>query len=985
MKSRKRNRIHHDALALALGIVMSCGAYAQTNTGGSVFGQANAGDVITVENAGIGVSRTTTVGSDGNYRFSQLAPGAYKITRTAADGSVSTRDAAISVGTGSNVSFVANDGDTVNLDSVTVFGGAINPIDVSSVESTTIMTEQVIDRLPVSRNVTSIAMLAPGTTMGDARIGSDKPLASFGGSSVAENVYYINGFNVTNTLNGTTFNEVPFEATAEMQVKTGGYGAEFGRSLGGVVNTITKRGTNEWKFGGNVIFNPRQGRGSNMRPLKDPSTGEWLVVEAPGYNETTTYNAYASGPLIKDRLFVYGLYQGTDNQALGYGASTQTVGSNDAPQGLLKLDWNINDSNSLELTAFRDRSENSTITYRSPTPFGTERGTLVGERISLRGGDTYIGKWTGYLTENFTLSALYGVGEYSREDVPNPLSARDDCPLVQDARTSTRINKGCFVATNWVPAGTGDKRTGWRVDGEWSLASHTIRFGMDNEEFASVDGTRRSGPERTGYVVQNLAPGGSISNGYVNNTGQTISYVIARHFENGGTFLTKNAAWYLEDTWQVNDDFVASLGLRNEQFNNLNTSGESFIDIKNTWAPRLGFSWDINGDSTLKVFGTAGRYYIPVYSNTNTRLSGAELDYTDFYLWDGTFANDAAQRPGLGAQLGDRVVNSDGTTPDPRTVVDPDIKPLFQDELILGFQAQLTESWTGGVRAIFRKLKSGMDDYCSFDFPYQWAIDEGYSEADAELIGNTISHCYLMNPGSDLKANVDFGDGLEEVIIPASALGLPAARRSYRALDFFFERAWDGKWFLQGSYTYAKNVGNTEGYVKSDIGQDDAGITQDFDYPGLMEGAYGNLPNDRRHSLKVFGAYQLTETLRGGANLIVQSGRPLNCFGFYAGTSDPEAIAYGSSSFYCNRELHDRGTYGRLPWTRELGLQLSYEPKWLSGFRASLDVLNVFDSRGVTSVQEGGETGAGSPSPTYLQPLSVQQPRSFQVTLEYDF
>ena len=199
-------------------------------------------------------------------------------------------------------------------------------------------------------------MLAPGTTKGDARLGGDKPLASFGGASVAENVYYINGFNVTNTLNGTTFNEIPFEATAEMQVKTGGYGAEFGRSLGGVVNTITKRGTNEWKFGGNVIFSPDQGRSSTMRALKDPASGKWLTVETAGYQQDTVYNGYVSGPLVKDRLFLYAIYQGTDEESRTYNASNQTVTGNDSPQGLLKLDWNINDRHTLELTAVRDRS-----------------------------------------------------------------------------------------------------------------------------------------------------------------------------------------------------------------------------------------------------------------------------------------------------------------------------------------------------------------------------------------------------------------------------------------------------------------------------------------------------------------------------------------------------------------------------------------------------------------------------------------------------
>ena len=56
---------------------------------------------------------------------------------------------------------------------------------------------------------------------------------------------------------------------------------------------------------------------------------------------------------------------------------------------------------------------------------------------------------------------------------------------------------------------------------------------------------------------------------------------------------------------------------------------------------------------------------------------------------------------------------------------------------------------------------------------------------------------------------------------------------------------------MQGSYTWSKSQGNTEGGVKSDIGQDDTGTTQDFDYPELTIGSFGDLPNDRRHAFKV--------------------------------------------------------------------------------------------------------------------------------------
>ena len=168
---------------------------------------------------------------DGSFRLSQIPIGQYTITRKGADGSTSTRTANISVGTAANVSFVAApSGDAQTLDTVTVVGsGAINPIDISSVESTTILTAQQIARIPVARDATSVALLAPGTVRGDSAFGN---LASFGGASVAENQYYVNGFNITNTFQNLNFAQIPYEAIAEQQIKTGGYGAEFGRSSG---------------------------------------------------------------------------------------------------------------------------------------------------------------------------------------------------------------------------------------------------------------------------------------------------------------------------------------------------------------------------------------------------------------------------------------------------------------------------------------------------------------------------------------------------------------------------------------------------------------------------------------------------------------------------------------------------------------------------------------------------------------------------------
>ena len=1000
MASSKHFNHRRNAIALAMALCLSSGAMAQTNTAGAVTGRAVSGDSLTISNPATGYSRTITVGADGTYRFPQLPSGQYQISRNGG----TPRSVSINVGTSANVDFEAG-GNATTLDTVTVVGtGVVNPIDVSSVESTTIMTEEQIDRLPVGRDATSVALLAPGTVRGDGRFGN---LASFGGASVAENVYYVNGFNVTNIVKGLAFSEMPFEALQEQQVKTGGYGAEFGRSLGGVINMITKRGTNEWKFGANAYWSP-DSLASGVRFAYDPQRDGSYTVEEGAKENALRYNLYAGGPLIKDRLFMFALYQGEkadrDERFEGGSATVKA----DTPQGLVKLDWSITDNHSLELTAFRDTHETNTVNYaRAPGDLGIGGGTENGRAYTKTGGENYILKWTGYLTEDLTLSALYGRGEYSR-GASDTNSA--DCPVVIDARANAVVGPlgvlGCWIGTGLVgDPNAGDVRKAWRIDGEWALGDHLIRFGLDREEFATVDGNVYSGtnydPSTPGGIYwrySNVVPGQRLAGNAAVVPNGVTEIVRMRYFENGGNFLTKNSAWYLEDNWRVTENLMLYLGIRNESFTNLNSLGGSFVDVKNTWAPRLGFAWDVRGDSSFKVFANAGRYYIPVYANTNVRLAGSELDYFEYYTFSGI--DPVTGEPTLGTRLGDRFYNSQGGVPDPKGVVDNELTPMFQDEYILGMQMALSEKWSLGVRAIHRDLKSGMDDVCDGSGAQSWATANGYTPAEAAAIRDAIDHCFLTNPGKDLSINADL-DGSGELVrvdIPASVMGYPLAKRKYTALEIFAERSWDDRWSLQASYTWARNIGNTEGYVRSDNGQDDAGITTSFDFPGLTDGGYGYLPNDRRHSLKVFGAYKLSDEWTVGANLLVQSGRPYNCFGVYPDSGpNPAAGDYGSESFYCGyydadtgggnyqSYLVPRGSAGRVPWVQEFDARLTYTPAWAKGLKLSMAVRNLLDGKDYYRVQDVRDDETGAPLSTYLHPRGFVAPRTVTFSVQYDF
>lgn len=995
------------ALTVALGLCFVGGVQAQTNTAGAVTGHASAGDTITITNPATGFSRTITVDSSGTYRFSQLPTGQYQVSNNGG----SARTVSVNVGTAANVDF--GSGDAQTLDTVTVVGtGAVNPIDVSSVESSTILTAAQVAKIPVPRNITSVALLAPGTVRGAANAGFGS-LPSFGGSSVAENQYYVNGFNITNTFKNLAFAQVPFEGIAESQIKTGGYGAEFGRSTGGVINMITKRGTNEFKAGGSFYWVPESL--SESSPNLYYNNGLWVSNNSKDNGWEATASVWAGGALIKDRLFAYGLVQYGKTQSESYTSRFGTVNldsSSKRPQWLAKVDWQITDNHSIELTGFSDERKFTDDYYTAVFPDSTTNtttgrvtigadpttvfGTYKGTDYNKSGGNSWVAKYTGYLTDSFTLSALYGHGEFSRsnygvsangqlqEYTGNLTGPVAGCPIVSDTRLGVSTGarpaiRGCSFVSTLGRRDAKDKRDQWRLDAEWQLGDHLIRFGYDSDRFRSIDGLAYSGG--ASWVYQ--------------TTGAGAERVRYRSFRTGADVGVDQHAYYIEDSWSVTDNFVAYLGLRWDTFENLNGEGEKYVEIKNQFAPRLGFSWDVFGDSTFKVFGNAGRYALPLTAGVATRAASASLYEEIYYSYTGVDPTTGAPtgltrivNPSTGSTATRYLNGEDGRPKFAAGYATRNLDPMYQDEYILGFQKQLTDSFSLGVRAIHRDLKAAIDDNCDYATLFEYVEGNGP--------GAKFNYCFLFNPGKDAVILADWnGDGTAtEKTIPGDKLSLKA-KRTYTALEFFVQGNWD-KMFLQGSYTYAKSIGNTEGGVRSDNGQADTGTTSDFDYLAAMIGAYGYTPNDRRHSLKLFGNYDITDQWSAGLNLLVQSGRPISCIGVYKGS---ETSHYGNIHFSCDPGAPDasgnngstivpRGTVGRTPWTSTLDLNLAYKPTWLEGLQFKMDVFNVLNNTKPISVNEIGEDSGGNPAPvanTYLTPTAWQTPRSVRFMVQYDF
>jgi hypothetical protein len=955
------------AAALALTFVVSpTSVYAQ-QTAGAVYGKVDAGSTVTVVSSDTGFTRSATASSDGSFRIGSLPPGSYKVTYSEGGQTVS-KDTTVSIGSNT---LVGTGSDVLQLEKFTVGGSTVNPIDFGSAEAITIFNEKQIDILPVGRSPTAVALLAPGTTLGDSAFGN---LASFGGASVAENAYFVNGMNITNFRNGLGGASVPFEFYKEFEVKTGGYSAEFGRSTGGVINSTTKSGSNEYHAGFNIYFEADAGRENAPDVYRDGNTATPYVYNSADYRQDLTANVYASGPLWKNKLFFYGLYQMSDfkrEDVVTSGSRHRTLTSDDPFWGV-KLDFFPLNSHHFEFTMFSDEETvlGKDVDYNFATK--TVTGANLSESFTYNGGDTKIARYTGTFFEKLTVSAMWGKSVQNR----TALSGDDLKPAVYDGRSGSLLYVQGNPAILYEDASI-DTREAKRLDLEYSFdlfGTHRLRAGYDIEDNLSTSLAQYSGGVYYRYYA---IPGSGLING-VTVPSPNVGAVRVRKYKNEGSFQVKSEAWYVEDNWSLmNERLNLRLGLRNETFENLNGAGEQFIKVTGQKAPRIAASYDLTGEKKTKIFANFGRYHLPVASNTNVRLAGGEFFTQEWYALTAVTNN----LPTLGAKLGATTVFSDGDIPDTRTIVDLDIKPMYQDEWIAGIQHTLSKDLTLKVAFTTREIDgTAIDDMIVDHALTYWAQTNGFPGYSAA----GSNHYVLGNPGRQIRTFWDFNkDGAisanEEAVLTKDMLGYPAAKRKYYAVEVALEKVWNGKWNAQLSYTWSQSFGNYEGWVLSDNGQDDAGITILFDTPDLMLNSSGYLANDRRHQFKAFGSYALTPELTLGANLLLASGRPKNKFVNY-----PDRVvggAYGPDYF-----SGFRGAAGTMPWQFNANLSLIYRPKWgQDRVTMGLDIFNVLNRKAILETVETYETSAGGLEPTYGLANAWQRPRYFRLSFGYDY
>ncbi|MEJ7806293.1 MAG: TonB-dependent receptor plug domain-containing protein, partial [Telluria sp.] len=963
-----------------------------------------------------------TLEDTGRYQVTALPVGRYKVDILQGDKLINTSDVDVVAGQGAEASFGAK------VQSVKI-SGLRTRIDVSNTNNGSNFTAKELAQLPIAPSLDAIIQLAPNTTRPDYRyLGS-----SFGGSGPSENSYYINGFPVTNALTGLGSSELPFGAIAQAQILTGGFGAEFGRSIGGVVNIITKSGTNTWEAGAMASITPKALRGNykdiyyaytgapTNNAVGTGTDGKIFQRRADNTRQDHREGAYVGGPIIKDKLFMFvALEQNTTDHERVARVSSETANAlgkwgfgeiqDKATRALAKVDWNLTDAHRLEFTHIYDKAERDAYYYGYN--YATRaRGTVVnsGEHyVNDPANNTGVGsrtnliKYVGNLTENLTLTAVGGKltsphsNTYDGYDVYSPASA---IPQVSSAPATRYLPLLPFyitnqpIAGNILPKGAYDTVKSFRLDLEYKLGNHTIRIGGDKNELDSVAGFFRAGGSSYTFQRQSnptvAAPlvGSGPTPIAIARVGTSPlaaqGYWVSQTIFNSGTKIaSEQTSQYIEDRWQLSKNLLITMGLRDEQYRNINSEGDAFLDMDKQYAPRLGVAWDVRGDSTLKVYGTAGRYYLQVPTSISVRAPSRSINTTQAFTYTGLDANGAPT--GLVALAAPFSANNEYNLPkDATSLAAVGLKPNFQDEMTVGFEAAYSPTLNLGAKATYRTLRQTLDDNCDPRIFTRWlAANPTVNATKFRAPG-----CKFINPGVANDFLIDFQDAdpalagqvYTPVHLTKEMIGLPKAERNYTAVDLFAEHPFRNSWYGKINYTWSRSKGNTEGQSRSDNGQNNPGATTTWDRAELAEHANGLLPNDRTHQIKGFGFYQLSPQFAVGGNFLLASGRPLSCIG-----NHPTDTAYQSNYFYCNGVAAPRGSKGRLPIDRRLDLNFTYLPAAVKGLALKVDVFNFFDRQTVQAINETYNSGTGIVNAGYGRVASYADPRSVRLTAEYN-
>src|SRR5467141_2640032 len=257
---------------------------------------------VTASNVATGFSRSALTSDNGEYSILALPAGEYKVTVEFSGFGKQTKNISLQVGQAAELGFTLSPGEVVQRVEVEATSELAEP---TRTQVSTVITENQIVNLPVNgREFIDFALLSPAVTIGDTTAGNTDVIVepvtklSFAGQNIHYNFIAVDGADDISTASGIQRGSPPQESVQEFRVINSDYSAEFGRATAGIVNIITRSGTNDW-------------HGTLYEYFRNDKMDAVNLLQATGAHvlRQNQFGAAVGGPLKKDKTFMYGNYE----------------------------------------------------------------------------------------------------------------------------------------------------------------------------------------------------------------------------------------------------------------------------------------------------------------------------------------------------------------------------------------------------------------------------------------------------------------------------------------------------------------------------------------------------------------------------------------------------------------------------------------------------------------------------------------------------
>lgn len=925
----------------------------------------------------VGVS-TATSNESGAYRFPALPPGTYQLVVSLAGfNTVKVPDVQLQLGQVLKIDVpmeIATLAETVQVTSESPI------IDVKQNITGATLTKDVIERMPKGRDFTSLVSIVPGAN-DEARAGG----IQFNGASGSENRFVIDGVDTTNLQNGTSGKTVYTEFIETVQVKTSGYSAEYGGSTGGTISAVTKSGGNTFRgsFGTYYRNDKMQGairKAWRINPFSDCTANTCSGnPEFVGTPDTLFDNwnpiGDLGGPILRDRVWFYvgSSYNRTDNERTTtfrnspppYETRTLTTWSDQKYynwSGTTQLRNNMRLRVSGALTRSANRGSLPTAAQTQPD------GSVFADGTSTNGFNTatwdsdpekFRDRWdrTGANGRNDLYSAdlSWGLSERLFANVQGGYIAYDSTSVPEFAGTQIIHSFGssntCVGAAGsatcpfpQIPSNlqqlsgyTDNKSTSQTVINQFDRAylnantswytsfagQHEFKFGARVERLGNtVDSGQRQPTITFNWNTARSALDGSTVRGTYGH------YMVSKGVVTVGEVQSNNLSFWAQDSWTIKRNFTVNAGVRveNETVPSYQSQYPGIeFGFADKIAPRLGFAYDVKGDSKWKAYGSYGKYFDTMKLELPRGSFGA--DHWIRYYW----TLDTFDWPSINCQEGPtgcpgRFIEQEdlrhpSNQADPlltayfgreQNTVDPDLKPLETGEVTLGLDHELSRSMSVGIR-----------------YSHNWLVR---TIEDVGVVVPGIGEVFFIgNPG----------EGITRQILPEPAPVFPKAVRDYDAVELRFTKRFANRWQMFAGYTWSRLFGNYGGLASSDEnGRTSPNVERYFDGQYLVfdrngQPVEGLLPTDRPHYFKMTGSYDTPWGTIVGLYGQVSSGNP---------KSTAISLLNFSPTF-----INGRGDLGRTPVVSQIDVFLQHDFRLPGSHRFNLNVNidNLFDQDGI--------------------------------------